>query len=66
MKEFQILGNKITFSTARVNYFLITMKYRNIAEKARQQLNSQYARLGNIKNVVQNLEQDAATYLWKQ
>lgn len=60
MKEFQILGNKITFSTARVNYFLITMKYRNIAEKARQQLNSQYARLGNIKNVVQNLEQDAA------
>ncbi len=60
MKEFQILGNKITFSTARVNYFLITMKYRNIAENARQQLSSQYARLGNISNVVQKLEQDAA------
>lgn len=64
MKSFQILNSEISFSTERVNYFKATMMYRNMASKARQQLEQEYLALGNMKRVMENLV-DAAFHIYQ-
>lgn len=59
METFQILGHEITFSTERVNYFQVTMMYRKTAGSARQKLEKQYDAFGNMKKVIEGLEEAA-------